>query len=592
MALALIGIGVAIVGRVLRRRRLPAAARPVESRILVCYVLGGVALLLYLAQADFVMDRLRPLFAEGKSADRYQGILTVLWPTLWLCAMLPLIFAEISYAPMDVARTLEPDRVRRSSQSGALLALTLCLLFVINYISAEYDKKADLSYFKTTRPSESSKRMVANLSQKVQAVLFFPGTNEVQDEAEAFFGELRGASRLFETRTVDHALEPILAKELNVSSNGSVVLVRDKQHEEINLGTTIARAKNKLKRLDQEFQTAFRKLQRQQRVAYFTVGHEERSTDMRDNVRGSSIKFARELLEELNYSVRDLGIAQGLGSEVPADATVVLVVGPRKDFIPAEVEALKRYLERGGRLLLFVDPEAGLTFDGLLKPFGLKFTPTKLANDKFHVRLTYTDADRNVLFSNRFSAHASVTTVTQNAHRVVTIVLGAGYLEEVPPTASGIGKPQVQFTVHSMPETFNDVNGNRLFDAGSEQRKVFELAAAVTMRVRQVGSPKPPEKGKKAEPPEAQLVVVADSDMLSDQVFRNAGNGYLFLDTLKWMGGEAETIGETTSEEDVRIVHTREKDRLWFYLTIFGVPALVLAAGLTYTRAIRRRRRP
>ena len=76
-----------------------------------------------------------------------------------------------------------------------------------------------------------------------------------------------------------------------------------------------------------------------------------------------------------------------------------------------------------------------------------------------------------------------------------------------------------------------------------------------------------------------------------DQVFRNPGNGYLFVDSVKWLGGEEETIGETTSEEDVRIMHTREKDQFWFYLTIFGVPALVLGGGIFYTSR-RRRRKP
>jgi hypothetical protein len=78
--------------------------------------------------------------------------------------------------------------------------------------------------------------------------------------------------------------------------------------------------------------------------------------------------------------------------------------------------------------------------------------------------------------------------------------------------------------------------------------------------------------------------------MISDGLFRNLGNGHFFLDGLKWLGGEEDIIGETSSEEDVRIVHTRKEDQLWFYLTIFAVPALVLGAGLFYTRRIRRRK--
>lgn len=578
--LAMAGMVVGLVGRLQRRRKVPAPARPVEGLLVWLYLLGVLALLVYLAQADFVMDRLRPAFEEARSADRYQGALTAIWPVLWICAVVPIIFVEISYAPMDVAHTVELQRVKRSARSGGLLATTAALLFVLGFVVDEYNEKVDLSYFKTTRPSESSRKMVENLSEPVEAKLFFPGTNEVLDEARAYFDELGKVSSRLTVRQVDQVMEPELAKKLGVSQNGTVVLVRgNQQHQQISLGTKLQRAKRKLKTLDGEFQTAFRKLMKQQKVAYVTVGHEERSKEERDGVRGSSIRDLYTWLERMNFMVKDLGVGQGLASEVPKDAHLVIVPGPRKDLLPAEVEALARYLEGGGQMMLFLDPEAGLSFEPLLRRFGLKYTPVKLANDKYHVRLTYTQADLNVLFSNRFSAHPSVGTLTRNSHRVVTIMMGAGYLEEIPPEPAG-PKPQVQFTVHSMPFTWDDPNGNRVFDAGSEKRKVFELAAVVT---RQLGATK---KDKK----EMRLIVAADSDMISDGLFRNLGNGHFFLDGLKWLGGEEDIIGETSSEEDVRIVHTRKEDQLWFYLTIFAVPALVLGVGLFYTRRIRRRK--
>jgi LPXTG-motif cell wall-anchored protein len=229
-----------------------------------------------------------------------------------------------------------------------------------------------------------------------------------------------------------------------------------------------------------------------------------------------------------------------------------------------------------------LDPEPGEDFAEFLGPFGLKLYPVLLANDKSYVRITYTPADRHFIYSNRFSSHPSVSTLTRNSNRLATVLLGAGYLEEVPST--GGDKPQVQFTIHSMPGTWNDVNNNLVFDAGTEKRKEYELAAVVTQKVKG----KDRVKGKSKDD-EARLLVVADSDCISDKVFRNAGNGYLLIDALKWMGGEEEVMGETTSEEDVRMVHTRKKDQIWFYLTIFGVPALVLAGGLVYTRRRRRR---
>ena len=41
---------------------------------------------------------------------------------------------------------------------------------------------------------------------------------------------------------------------------------------------------------------------------------------------------------------------------VPDDATVVVVAGPKTDFLPREIDALKKYLDEGGKLLLLIDP--------------------------------------------------------------------------------------------------------------------------------------------------------------------------------------------------------------------------------------------
>jgi ABC-type uncharacterized transport system involved in gliding motility auxiliary subunit len=164
-------------------------------------------------------------------------------------------------------------------------------------------------------------------------------------------------------------------------------------------------------------------------------------------------------------------------------------------------------------------------------------------------------------------------------------MLGVGALEEIPPTEGRRG--QVQFLMHSMPFTWNDVNGNREFDSPAEVRKTYELAAVVTRKVDRPAPKAAP--GKKSEPPELRMIVVGDSDVISDQVIRNKGNAILLIDAMKWLGGEEQFIGETTSEEDVRIMHTRKEDTLWFYLTIFGMPSLVLAGGLYYTTRRRRK---
>ncbi len=85
-----------------------------------------------------------------------------------------------------------------------------------------------------------------------------------------------------------------------------------------------------------------------------------------------------------------------------------------------------------------------------------------------------------------------------------------------------------------------------------------------------------------------RAVVIADGDFLTDQVLRNLGNVTVVADSLRWLVGEAELPGPPENEEDVKIEHTRDEDKLWFWGTIALVPGIVLVGGLTAVRRMRR----
>ena len=63
--------------------------------------------------------------------------------------------------------------------------------------------------------------------------------------------------------------------------------------------------------------------------------------------------------------------------DVPADASVLVVAGPTSDFLPPEGEMLKRYLARGGHVLVLLDPPEPKSgpmpvLEGLLKEWAIE----------------------------------------------------------------------------------------------------------------------------------------------------------------------------------------------------------------------------
>jgi ABC-type long-subunit fatty acid transport system fused permease/ATPase subunit len=89
--------------------------------------------------------------------------------------------------------------------------------------------------------------------------------------------------------------------------------------------------------------------------------------------------------------------------------------------------------------------------------------------------------------------------------------------------------------------------------------------------------------------PEGRAIVIGDGDFMTDKIGSNKGNVMLFVDSLAWLIGNEELNAEVSSEEDIPIEHSRDRDKLWFYATTFGVPLPLLGLAAWVSR---RRRRP
>jgi hypothetical protein len=590
--IALSGLGMTLVVamvafRIVIAHRAEGQHKTSERTMAIVALVGGFAVVGYFTTAE-------PFSAwmvggmSSAAQQRFGAVMTVAWIVLLLISVVPQVFGEIAMWPMRHAEHIEWRRVRDAVYAGLTLAFAASYGALAVYGASELGVRADYSYFKTSRPSESTLAMLAPMAEDVRVIAFFPPVNEVRDEVMGYLRELQRQSPNVRLEEQDRLLAPALAKEAKVFQDGVIVLMRGAQTESIAVGTEIKAARKTLRQLDTEMQKALTKVLRAQRTAYLTAGHGElNDTKLDDVATGRSALGVKELLEVQNYVIRDLSFVQGLGRDVPEDATVVLVLGPTEPFAPEELASLERYAARGGRLLLALEPEGKANNEQLAKIAGLKFNEGLLCNEESHGIRRRNPSDHAIVFSNRFSTHPSVASLRRLGSRAV-FFLNAGSIDKQDDAAG-----EIDFSIQSLQGTWADLNGNFLFDDPDETKGVFRLVASVTRPLEDKKNSK--ENGtenEKQEPVETRMVVVADGDALSDATLMNPshfnGNPQFVVDVIRWLGGEEAFSGLVASTEDVRIEHTKQKDKAYFYLTIFGVPALVLAMGWT---GLRRRRR-
>ena len=495
--------------------------------------------------------------------------------------------AVASASALAGARAVDALRIRETASHALSLAAAGAALMLIGYVGAAANRTVDFSYFKTATPGDATREIVRNLDGTLQVALFFPSSNAVGEQVLTYVRELAGAAGNVAVEEYDRFADPEVAEDYDARNDGEVFFRFGGRTERIGLALELDDARARLRVLDGQVQQALLLLARGRRTAYLTTGHGELNDPLvQDSLAPASprepwmpanappgpreppLGALRRVLELLNYEVREIGARDGLGDRVPDDAAMLMVLGPQRPFFDSEAAAVREYLDRGGSVLLALEPGSRFRLSDFRDHLGLDYGAAMLVDDRAHMRETGTAADRRLVVANRFSTHPSVTTLSRRGAGQGVLFLGAAELA----AAEDVEGLRRTLVVRSMRSTFPDANRDFRFDEATEPRDSYGLAAAVEVET----------DSTPARDPGMRALVYGDAEIFSDRVLVSLQmNAAMVVDGIRWLGKEEAYAGQVESEEDVAILHTRSEDVAWFHAIIFGAPALVLGGGLT-----------
>jgi len=535
--------------------RLPNHAKVGKMAIMFLGISLFSVPLYFLSQGDFL--------TADKSRRQFATALECLSPLFWLVGALPAI--NLSRAIYANPTSVHPLRAQAAFEGGLAVALGIGMLFPLNYLAAEYNKKWDFGFFKTTSVSDSTRLVVDNAPEPLTAMLFFPDANDVLKEVRPYFEDLAGENLTVEVH--DQAMEPELAKKYKVRKNGTIAIIRGDRTETVQLDEDMDKARKDLRKLDSKVHTALLKLASDKKTAYFTVGHDEMfwknaPTDQ------EKIDLAKKALEGLNFKVKELGVDDGLASQIPEDAAIVFIVGPQKAFLPEEIRALEKYRDEGGAFFVMLEPGVESPDAGLANLLGIQFNNTQMVTDKAKGYFPVTGGltDRAFVYTNKFTSHESISDLSKRSTELVVVTPGVGSISEAP---SHTGK--YTSIIKGMPDWWADGNGNYEFNPEIEKKGSVDIGAVIT--------------GPASDNKEWHALVMADATWLSNLVVVQVpGNQVLFTGGVGWLSQDPAIGGETESEEDVKIQHNKEGQQWWFFGAAVGVPALVMMIGALNVR--------
>lgn len=251
---------------------------------------------------------------------------------------------------------------RKGMSMGAMIATVLIGLIAVNYIGARKYTTFDLSLGRVNTLSPQSVQLIKGLTSDLKIIYFYKdGTEGVEQNRRAFIELIRkyeDQSPHVKLEFVEINKRPDLTEKYDIKKGSQAVLLEYQ-------GRT-----NLIEKIDeQEVTGALVKVTREKSKKVFLLsGHGELATEVSQD--GQSVSLLKALLEGNNYKVETFSLSAV--PAVPADADVLMVVGPMQGFLDVEIKALEDYLKRGGSLILAVKPRMRHGLNGFLAGLGIE----------------------------------------------------------------------------------------------------------------------------------------------------------------------------------------------------------------------------
>ncbi len=469
--------------------------------------------------------------------------------------------------------TIKKKWIKDTVLTLALVLILISVFILINLLFINLDiTPIDFTAEKLYTLSDESKEQVGKVEQNV--TLYFFGYDE-EDAAVTLAKQYHETNDKITIQLINTSERPDLAAQYGVSTNSQLVAVQSSQRYKIidssEMYTFDSSTYQTIDITEQKLTNAILDVTVAQKPQiYFLTGHGEYGID--------SSEPMEQLKVYIENDVNDVNSLDLLTSDMPETCDVLVIANPTSDFTDLETEKIQNYINNGGNIMWLQDPYAFTQPQGeltnvnkILSQFGISFSngvvceqssSNMLVNspDLIIPKMTYNDIVKD-LYTDGMIALLDAGRITNVSDEELTN-LGV--------TAS----PFLQSTDESFYR--ENINSDVTTKLDSDEEGPFILGEILTKTIDD----------------DTKSTLVAYSNALfatnyTIQLSNSIGtpitirqNKDIVLNTIAYLSDREDAIRirkdigivtfETATEEENQIV-------LW---TIFGIPVLIIIAGM------------
>lgn len=444
---------------------------------------------------------------------------------------------------------------------GMIVVGVVAAAGVANYFAAQSKVEWDLTRDKLFSLHERSRETAKNLKPKVTIYGFFRPGEPVRES-------LREAVELYQKHTDRIELvfvnpnrpDPKLVERFSLDKGGPqiVIAAESGQYAKVRVPT------------EQEVTNAIiRVAEKGERKAYFLTGHQEPSIE--DGGEGGFARAALNLRNE-GFKVETLSLLDK--ENIPDDTTVLILAGSKRPLFPNEEEAIRVWLDKGGRAVVLLDPGVKHNMEQIWRRYGI------LVGDDLVV-------DPNP--ANKAAGYGPTTPIIQNfePHAITEKLKGAAMLffqaRSVQPKV-GLANLTTSTLIQTGPTSWGETAYAGTTEYARDENDVPGPVPIATASIKVTAAH--PEKIKD----EARLVVVGDSDLINNKYSQATANGLFFVYAVNWAAGDEYKITiPPQTREGTRLVVTELALSGIVFFSVNLLPLLIIGFGFSVW-AVRRRK--
>ena len=454
--------------------------------------------------------------------------------------------------PAQVRAALTRRGIRSGSNAVVMSVAFIGILILLNYLAGRYHQRYDTTELKEHTLSPQSVQVLAEIDESIAITGFFAADDYQREAFEKLLDQYLYHSDHLSYTVIDPDREPLRARQYEPIPYGGLLLQSGERTEVVYTPD------------EQDVTSALLKVvSEEKKVIYFLTGHQEHDPEGYGEDGYSGVASA---LRDQNYEVRTLNLA--ITTTVPGDAAVVVVAGPQTALMDDELARLRSYLFNGGKALIMQDPLYDAGLDDVLSAWQVRFGDGVVVDP---VSSLMDSPAAPVVSRYHFSQ------ITKDLSGLMTFFPLARPVERTGEDPAGMVtfSPLAETTVQSWAEQDTE-SADVQFDEG------VDIPGPLTLMATVEASPMLGFEEMEIAPDlKTRLVLIGDSDFVSNEYVSGLGNGVLFLNAVNWLAEEESLIAIGPKTTQPRYVFLSQvQANMIFFVSVILVPFALLATGV------------